>query len=683
MSSHSKYVFTYILNFLSAISFLVTQAGAAIYIARVGTLEEVGHFTLIFAIFAPINLLAGMAFVNLMASGNPAFQNVHLLITARLMISVPLTILTIAALYFLGNINIIIPSLFIGMARIIDIVGEILQSKNRLDENYFSLLYSGITNIVTFIVSIFLLTSLDAFNLVSTVALSFMAASAASTAVDAFSAKGLWHRLQLHDLISGSFALVKTNWARGAASFGNSLAANLPRYILHYFVSPAAQGAFSIVVSLSRAGFILIHAIILPQLKIIVEKISNNIKENIKIFFIYFIGLSIFTVFLTILTIFILLHFFSLYQIISKLENEISQNEYISLSFLAFFLFLRFSLWTIASVTISMPNQIYIVIVNNICIAVSCLIFVPHFGIIGAAYSEIFGHAVMLMMIYWILISRGIERDKRSPNDVLIYDDIVVKKTSAPNQMALKYNLVAAAVAPCGARGPKAWVASDKAVYIEKLNISITIKDLLISYSKEKNKINIERIFENCGSALFAIHQIEHPDSTNWEPPQFIKTTMCSELNKIEKSALPPDDKYYYGLLHGDYSINNVVIESNNGQMTLCILDPCPNGGSTHGLMERGPIYIDIGLFVAGLWGQLPLKNAIFLRHQTCEILISCFIRGYERSSGLKLNQHLVEVFAKSMVGAQFESRFGMLGSIRTLALLTIRKIRRQISLWA
>lgn len=645
------------------------QAGAAIYVGRYGSLEEAGYFTLAFAIFAPVNLFAGMGLANLILSGDSKYQNYGEIITARSLLSAPLSLIALCIFSTGNSIEVQTSTAMIGLSRFVDLTDEIVMNANRLKGYYASTLASSVAAIIVFTLSLIFFTDLLEASTLLCVSLSFLVSSIAGLLVD------VYHFNRTHGVIKGSvwgpaLKVISGNWYRGMANFGNSISANIPRYLLHYYASPAAQGAYSILISLSRLGMIAVQSILIPRLKTIRDMLSENLDRWFRKIFIQEISACV-TIFTAIsLAVWSLINFIGFENVIPGISAEITTHGYIAITVLTLILFIRFSTWTLASITLSSSNQIAIVSLNVLVVLISGMIGIPEFDVTGAALSEILGHGAMILLIMYLIRTRGVDNRIRGKNDVLILKSAVQKFTAQPIEMARKYDFMHRMGVKAGFTAPAVLEVRADSIIIEKKEIINTLRDIYILYNDGKYTTSIEGYYFKAGAVLASVHSEPNAGLKKWKPSQYLNRKLPPH---IQFPAGQGDQLGDLVVLHGDYSFTNVCISREHGQSELCIIDPCPNGGSTFNMFEQGPRYVDIGIFVACLWGQIPIWHALRMRKGVSTKLTDAFLRGYEVTAGISLDRELVSNFAYAAVSAQFEYRFGLFGRVRAIALSLLK----------
>jgi|GEM_PF-3990402 len=642
---------------------LSLQALATLYVVKLGSLDDAGHFTLAYAIISPIFLFSGMGFTNLIVSEDPQYQDAKALVNSTQILYLPLFLFICVAIFAFAEPGLQLAVVLIGISRQIDLAAEIFQARNRVCEQYESLLYSAIAGAFSFFLFIIIGTS-EGWEPLVVACFASLISSAATICVDFrfLSRMTNWSRgsLSKYELLS----TISNNWHRGIASFINSVSANVPRYILHVFVSSASQAAYSIVVSFARAGMVVLQSLMWPRFRLFRTLLIENPAANTRLV----VGVN--AIFALAIAVAFMISMAAAIIIMRAdiafpdLFKQIPEGGYLIISGLILILFFRFSFWSLASFSLSTSNQVFIASINCISVLLLCILLVPSFGFKGAVVAESFAHAGLIFLVYWLIATRGIHRHVRGKMDVAITTINVLKKTEFPELMANKYNAVASAVLPAGFEAPKA-IATTNGIKIELKQISVPLRDLFIDHCRGKNQEIAERLFRDAGVALAKIHSLPTGEAEDWWVSPFLRRRL-SRLNSPHAPDAPhfsADDNVF---IHGDYSYTNLYACSSGDTIRLCIIDPCPNGGSTFGICERGPRYLDLGMLVSCLWGQLPLGSLLAFRRSSAEKLISIFLEGYSDACGVFIQRDLLYIYAEAVAAAQFEFRFGIAGSFRS-----------------
>jgi len=167
----------------------------------------------------------------------------------------------------------------------------------------------------------------------------------------------------------------------------------------------------------------------------------------------------------------------------------------------------------------------------------------------------------------------------------------------------------------------------------------------------------IVRLFFSVGEILGSIHRdLSMKKFVEWKPTAVFKSG-------AERAGISDfDDRYDRlpkAMLHGDYGLENIELIDSKGRFAIAVFDASPNFFSTFRADEYGPIYVDIGNFVAVLEGMVPPKFFWRMKWSRRKTLIQSFVDGYEASSGTPCDQKMVDVFSRASANAYFTRKFG------------------------
>ncbi|OBW58434.1 hypothetical protein A9986_05725 [Solibacillus silvestris] len=382
------------------IIYALSQWGIITILARFGTVEELGIYSLGLAITAPIVIFFSFELRTLLATESKNEMNfgqyfgsrvVHLIISY-------FTIVLIAIIYS-NDSKVIAAILLIGMIKVFEALSDIcmglFQKKQRIDIIGKSQLYKGLLSIITFS-AIYIPTQSLVISLIGLLLVMIIR-------LFTFDLKNLKKYVETFLIFdNSSIKLMKYALPLGIASLISSLITNVPKYLLEYQVGIEAVGIFSALYYILVACNMLITPISLLAAPRIANTLDNKdnvnfIKENI-IF-------SLFSV-IAFLIIFIPVYLYSEW-VITFLYGE----EYIlysqvfviiTLSLLFGFLNAFYSLSTIAARIIKIQPIFKFFL--SLIIIISSYYFINEFGIMGAAYALILTRSIETLFYIILLV---------------------------------------------------------------------------------------------------------------------------------------------------------------------------------------------------------------------------------------------------------------------------------------
>jgi len=184
-----------------------------------------------------------------------------------------------------------------------------------------------------------------------------------------------------------------------------------------------------------------------------------------------------------------------------------------------------------------------------------------------------------------------------------------------------------------------------------------SVRDLYRGYLRYgKGKELILNVTYEAGKILACIHNnLKLETKRNWFPPQkFIDALL--ELGYPCKEDLSISLPQSY--LHCDYGISNIKYVENNNSITVVVYDSSPNIYYTEYPDTFGPIYVDIGCFIAGLNGLIPLYEYPLINWNKINEVKNKFLSGYEENTGQKLNRYYVDMFSYGCANCYFSKKY-------------------------
>jgi len=393
-------------NLVASLLATATQIVATLLVTHMGSLLEAAAFILAFAVFAPLALASGMAFAQLLTAGDERFTDLRLMIEARLLLSVPLFLCVFIVTGLLGDHDTLMAMILVGAARLCDMVSELCNAQCRNNQRYHLLVVSRSIMFASFAVLTTAAFLLGMKNALLVVGSTFLAANFIGMLVDLwFVRHHLADRKIAGPRLLAAGAMVRENWLRGMSNLLNSVAQNVPRYAIHFLISPQLQAIYSLLVSISRLGTLLIQSLLFPLLAGL-RSVGQN-PEKLRNYRRFTFGIALAC------SIPIIGGWLVAVQIgaVNRLNPEILQiitgfdGVVVLLSTMLFFV--RFSAWNLAMIGLSQGSQIRISVIALGIMAVLAVIGVEGAGMWGAAAAESIVNLAVSMTVFALIASSG------------------------------------------------------------------------------------------------------------------------------------------------------------------------------------------------------------------------------------------------------------------------------------
>ncbi len=396
-------------NIVASVSYSLTQWGILIVIAKLGSPEMVGIFTLALAITAPIILLFRFDLQSIVASDS----NNDYLFSDYYSLSILSTILFVISIivissFYAPNWEIVFVITMLGLARAVESISEVLygqmQKHERLDLTAKSRITKGIISLSLFFIIMYTTKSLILATggyFISWLFILFIYDYPKAALFESFSFK--FNKKKLLTLFLFSIPL-------GFGQLIGSLGSNVPRYFVEYFHDPILLGFLGAIMYIMSAGYnfiLAISAAILPRLS------RHFFKKETKEFIKLISQFMLLTIVLTISGI-----------IVVKLAGE----EILSLIYTPeygeyareFFYFAMLGLLMYSTEVLNaglissrvFKVQPYINIVSLVIITISSFILIPNNGIMGVFFSIALGQSAQFILTGVVLatiLKRNVE----------------------------------------------------------------------------------------------------------------------------------------------------------------------------------------------------------------------------------------------------------------------------------
>jgi hypothetical protein len=239
------------------------------------------------------------------------------------------------------------------------------------------------------------------------------------------------------------------------------------------------------------------------------------------------------------------------------------------------------------------------------------------------------------------------------------FDDRIEKIVSeSAIAIADKYQAVEAISRTHNFRSPKVLSidVSKSALILDRVDPFVSLRDFYIRFLKREVPLtSLLKIVEQAGSVLGHLHSnLELEGSNNWEMSSGFLSALNRHTNGNGSILLGPVKH-----LHCDFSINNICIGDNNDpSSSIIVLDPCANRWLTKSSFLRGPVYLDLGVFLFNLEASIPLIYHPKLNPVNIVKAQKAFIEGYEANVSWKLDNVACFSFARTLGEIYYRSRF-------------------------
>jgi hypothetical protein len=251
---------------------------------------------------------------------------------------------------------------------------------------------------------------------------------------------------------------------------------------------------------------------------------------------------------------------------------------------------------------------------------------------------------------------------KTMNSEVRINSSNVEKFTNNPIEMARKYRAIFEISENFEFIAPNVQAIKSDRIVMDKVENISSIRN----YYLNRNLIEMEEILFNCGKILYRIHEnLSTKYSNKWVPTDFFNKMICQYLS-IDQATL---NHIPITALHNDFSFANLfVVDGRTDQ--ICVIDPCPNFGSTFAMWTCGPSYLDLGKLMSCLEGQISIQYQY--RRPTARQIVKmqrAVLEGYEMH-GPAVDRKWLHAFAYATAAVQLErGRHPLIAYLRRRAL--------------
>ncbi|MCZ6804994.1 MAG: hypothetical protein O7D86_13995 [Proteobacteria bacterium] len=199
--------------------------------------------------------------------------------------------------------------------------------------------------------------------------------------------------------------------------------------------------------------------------------------------------------------------------------------------------------------------------------------------------------------------------------------------------------------------------ATENKISFKYLYATGSVRDLYREYLKKgDNKELMLNVTFEAGKILGNIHNnLILKTKKTWFPPQkFIDALV--ELGCPSKEDLLINLPQAF--LHCDYGITNIQYLEQDDSITIVVYDSSPNNYYTKYTDSYGPIYVDIGCFISGINGLVPIYDYPFIDWDKINEVKHSFVSGYESYKGCKLIPYYVDLFSYGCANCYFSHKY-------------------------
>ncbi|MBN8235140.1 oligosaccharide flippase family protein [Halobacillus kuroshimensis] len=236
------------------------QWGLLIILAKLGSPNEVGIFSLGLALTGPIYMLTNLQLRSVIATDSTNDHTFNDFLGLRLM-SIVITILMVTCIVLVAGYNKVttLVILVIGFAKGIEAISDItyglLQKKERMDFISKSMILKGVLSLLAMGLTIFITGNLV--NGVIALAMSWF------LVLFLYDLRNIRHFANIRPTVNTNIysSLIKTSLPLGIVMMLISLNANIPRYVIEYYLGADALGFYSAIAYIVIAGTTVVNAL--------------------------------------------------------------------------------------------------------------------------------------------------------------------------------------------------------------------------------------------------------------------------------------------------------------------------------------------------------------------------------------------------------------------------------------
>lgn len=388
-------------TFVGSLIYALSQWLLIVILAKLGTPEIVGQFSLGLAITAPIILFSNMQMRNLIATDSTnEYEFSEYLGTRMLLLLFGLFVVFFVAISGPYTLTVSLVIILVGLSKVVESLSELthgyFQKIERMDYAGRSLIIKALSSVIAFSLVFYLTNNLNyaLIGLIITWILRLFL----------YDFKNTKKYVSILPKINNTKKLIIFSIPLGFVSILNSLNTNIPRYFLEYFGGLEELGYFSAIAYLLVAGNLLIR----PLSIVAAPRLANSFQKNDYIRYLKILGtLLISALFAGIIILLIVYNFGEL--ILTIIYNQ-SYAEYKNIFIIVMFGSIVSYLTTFINTGIVATRKFKLQpLINFITLIVgliASITLIPIYGITGAAYitvivfiTQLLGSTTLLIVI--------------------------------------------------------------------------------------------------------------------------------------------------------------------------------------------------------------------------------------------------------------------------------------------
>jgi len=201
---------------------------------------------------------------------------------------------------------------------------------------------------------------------------------------------------------------------------------------------------------------------------------------------------------------------------------------------------------------------------------------------------------------------------------------------------------------------PVEHVKGSNIIRFEKLETQGSIRDSYVKYLQGSNAEQTLELIHKIGMALAILHRELFAEKyVAWKAPSCFKKSV-EERNRTVLREHSGGEVF----LHCDFGFSNIEIVTIGNVQSIAIFDSSPNYYSTFHPWTLGPREVDVGTFVACLYGQFPIRNYLMCRWNRIVPAIHAFVDGYTEVSGRQLAMESIREYAENISRCYFAKKY-------------------------
>jgi O-antigen/teichoic acid export membrane protein len=396
-----------------SIIYSFTQWLLLIVIAKLGTPEMVGQYALGLAITAPVVMLTDMKLrLSLVTDAKKSFEFEHYLGTRIISIIISLIIFVYIVLLFGYEFHTGMIIILIGLAKLPEAVSDIfhglLQKYERMDFCTISNIIKGILTVVVFAIILYVTNHLILAIIGQIVVWTFILLF-----YDGRVAKQ-YTRIKISFNFPKIKELTKLTLPLGFMGLLTSFNTNIPSYLIEYFIGKEELGYFVALYYILLAGNRVANSLrqpAAPRLAILYEEKN---KSGYRKLLMILIGLGLLMGLMVLLIAYLFGDF--LLTIIYTPSYAAYTGLFVALMISGIFNYPAMFLGTAIIATRHFKSQPYLAVLWVLVSFIGCIIFIPMFGVVGAAIAVILSSFIECLSLLIVLL-RIVQKDKTPMGD--------------------------------------------------------------------------------------------------------------------------------------------------------------------------------------------------------------------------------------------------------------------------